>query len=77
MRFKEGVDMDKEFAHGGDEGALIRFASGEKGLDIGLDDRIVAAGGTSSHEKEASDFGPSALDKTAAARRATIPVVGS
>jgi hypothetical protein len=30
VRFKEGMDMDKEFAHGGNKGAFIRFASGEK-----------------------------------------------
>ena len=32
--FEEGLDVEQEFAHGGDEGAFIRFAALAQALDV-------------------------------------------
>lgn len=66
--------MDEEFAHGGDNGALVGFSAGEKTGDIGRDDGIARGSSVSSHVETFADFGATAKDGAFGARLTAIAI---
>ena len=68
--------MDEDLAHGGGEGAFVGLSSGQETFDIGPDDRVELGGGSGGHEKNAADFGPSAIDGPPTGCLAAVVVVG-
>ena len=75
--FEFGLEVDEQFAHGGDDGAFVRFTAGEEALDIGSDDGVVGGCGVCGHVEAAADFGAAAEDAAFAIGLAAVAIEGS
>ena len=73
---EEGVKVDEDFTHGGDDGAFVGFASGDEGFDVRADDGVVNGGALSGHVEAFADFGAARADGTALASFAAVAVEG-
>jgi len=60
--FDEGLDVDKEFSHGGDDDAFVGFTAVAQALHIGCDDGVAVCGGVRCHVEASAHFGMRADD---------------
>ena len=70
---QHGVEDHQEFAHGGGQCQLGRFAAGPEALVEGADHRVVPAGDQRRHVERAAHHPAAALDAALAAALAGIP----
>src|SRR5438034_2193426 len=64
VMLQERLEMDEEFAHGGDDGAFVGFAARDEALDVLANDGVVLRRALGGHVQTASHLAASAADGT-------------
>ena len=75
--FEEGMDVNEEFSHGGDDGAFVGLAPVAQTLDIGGNDGVAVRCGVSGHVEASANLGATANDGALARELAAVAVEGS
>lgn len=60
--FYEGLDVDEDLSHGGDNGAFVGFAAISQAFDVGSNNRVAPSCGMCGHVEAFANLGPPALD---------------
>ena len=75
---EEGVEVEEEFASGGEEGELVGFAGGAEVLVAAAQEAAgLADSGEGGEEEDAADFGAAAADPALALAGTALMGVGS
>src|SRR5437016_6254047 len=74
VMLQERLEMDEEFAHGGDDGAFVGFAARDEALDVLANDGVVLCRALGGHVQTAAHLGASAADGTFAFPLAAITI---
>ena len=75
MVMDQGVQVDEQLAHAGDEGDFGGLAPLSELLVVGLDDRIDAGGGEGRHVQLRPNVGATAPDRAASAATTRVVVI--